>query len=546
MEGDVEATKSLPERIPYWHLILDKAPLTQAMIDWKYEGSGTESDPFLVTWIDNDPRNPHGMPTWRKWLITAVLSIATLAVAFNSSSYSGCIFQIIETFDASDEVAALGLSLYVLGFAVGPILWAPLSEIYGRQPILFITFAALTAFNAGCAGAKNIWTLVILRFFAGTFGASPLTNAGAVIADMFTLSQRGFAMSLFATAPFLGPVLGPIVGGFLGQSEGWRWVMGVAAIFTGVLWIIGAMLIPETFAPVILERRAEKLSAITGKYYISKGQLNKEKRSTKEELQIALCRPWQLMFYEPIVLLLCIFMSIIYGTLYLFFGALPIVYQEKRGWNEGEGGLAFLGIAVGMIGAVGYSIFDSRRFAARPASGRRPEDRLSGAKIGAIATPVSLFWFAWTNSPSIPWPASVCAGIMFGFGMVLIFISLKNYLVDAYTIYAASVLAATVISRSFFGAAFPLFTTQMYHNLGIHWATMIPAFLALACTPLPFLFYIYGEQIRSRCKYAGRAQAYLKSLSVETPKSKQNNETGGRSEAVMESEQSSNLEIEKP
>ncbi|RFU28806.1 hypothetical protein B7463_g7554, partial [Scytalidium lignicola] len=515
MDGDIEAVKSLPERIPYWHLILDKAPITQAMLDWKYEGTGTESDPFLVSWIDNDPRNPHSMSTWRKWLITCILSIATLAVAFNSSSYSGSLNQVIEYFHVSAEVCTLGLSLYVLGFAVGPILWAPLCEMYGRQPILFITFAVLTVFNAGCAGAQNIQTLIILRFFAGIFGASPLTNAGAVIADMFTLSERGFAMSLFATAPFLGPVLGPIVGGFLGQSEGWRWVEGVASIFTGVLWILGAVLIPETFAPVILQRRAEKLSAMTGKFYVSKGQLNKGNHSAKEELTKALCRPWQLMFHEPIVLFLSMFMSIVYGTLYLFFGALPIVYQEKRGWNQGEGGLAFLGIAVGMSMAVAYSIFDSGRFAARATAGRRPEDRLSGAKIGSVVLPVSLFWFAWTNSPSIPWPAS-------------------NYLVDAYTIYAASVLAATVISRSFFGAAFPLFTTQMYHNLGIHWATMIPAFLSLACMPLPFLFYTYGERIRSRCKYAARAQAYLKSLSIVTPTSEPNIDSENKDEGLMD------------
>lgn len=80
-----------------------------------------------------------------------------------------------------------------------------------------------------------------------------------------------------------------------------------------------------------------------------------------------------------------------------------------------------------------------------------------------------------------------------------------NYLIDAYTIYAASVLAANSVLRSLFGAAFPLFTTQMYHTLGIHWASSIPAFLALACLPFPFLFYKYGTPIRMKCKYAKAA-----------------------------------------
>lgn len=96
----------------------------------------------------------------------------------------------------------------MLGFAIGPLLWAPMSELYGRQILFFGTYAMLTAFNAGAAGSQNIQTLLILRFFAGAFGSSPLTNAGGVIADMFPASERGLAMSIFAAAPFLGPTIG--------------------------------------------------------------------------------------------------------------------------------------------------------------------------------------------------------------------------------------------------------------------------------------------------------------------------------------------------
>jgi len=129
-----------------------------------------------------------------------------------------------------------------------------------------------------------------------------------------------------------------------------------------------------------------------------------------------------------------------------------------------------------------------------------------------VTAPIGLFWFAWTNYTSIHYLVSIAASVLFGFGMVLIFTSIKNYLVDAYTIYAASALAGTVILRSLFGAAFPLFTTYMFHNLGIHWASTIPAFLALLCTPLPFLFYRFGASIRERCKYAAEADRYTKNL----------------------------------
>lgn len=214
-------------------------------------------------------------------------------------------------------------------------------------------------------------------------------------------------------------------------------------------------------------------------------------------------------------------MAIIYGTLYLLFGAYPIVYQEARGWSQGIGGLPFLGVTIGVILSVTYTIvIDNRRYqkaAAKAGGFAPPEARLPPCQIAAIILPIGLIWFAWTNSPSLPWAASVAAGIPFGFGMVLVFLGVMNYLIDAYTIFAASVLAANGIIRSLFGAVFPLFTTQMYHGIGIHWASMVPAFLAIACLPFPFVFYKYGASIRARCKYAAEADAFIKKLRGQLP-----------------------------
>lgn len=393
--------------------------------------------------------------------------------------------------------------------------WAPLSELFGRQILFIVTYCALTAFNAGCAGAQNSWTLLVLRFFAGAFGSSPLTNAGGVIADMFHAKQRGIAMSLFAAAPFLGPILGPIIGGFLGMNAGWRWVMGFLGAFSGAVWIMGTVLIPETYAPVLLRRRAERLSRITGKIYRSKIDIDQGKMSLQEAFKLALSRPWILLFREPIVFLLSLYMAIVYGTLYMMFAAFPIVYQVDRGWNQGVGGLAFLGIMVGMLVAVAYTVWDNKRYIGvqeKHDGFAPPEARLPPTLIASIAIPVGLFWFAWSNYPSIHWMASIAAGVPFGFGMVLVFLGIMNYLIDAYTIFAASVLAANSVLRSCFGAAFPLFTSYMYDSLGIHWASSIPAFLALVCVPFPFLFYKYGAAIRARCKFAAQSDAFMRKI----------------------------------
>ena len=227
-------------------------------------------------------------------------------------------------------------------------------------------------------------------------------------------------------------------------------------------------------------------------------------------------------------------MAIVYGTLYMMFGAFPVVFQEERGWSQGIGGLAFIGIAIGMIGAVTYNIWDNKRYIrveaacrARGERGAPPEARLPPSMIGSICLPVGLFLFAWTNYPSIHWIVCIIFTAPFGFGMVLLFLAVFNYLIDSYTIYAASVLAANSVLRSTFGAVFPLFTTYMYANLGIHWASSVPAFLALACVPFPFLFYTYGKSIRLKCKYAAAADEAMAKLQKAREEEKNDNEHNG-------------------
>ncbi|KAK4225521.1 putative transporter mfs2 [Podospora fimiseda] len=508
---DLESQQSENSNASHWSLLFNPGHLTDAIRNHKYPGQGTVESPYVVDFLVKDASNPMQFAPKKKWTITLIQAFATLAVAFVSTAYTGGIFEVIKYFKVSVTVATLGVSLFVFGFAVGPLLWAPLSEFYGRQIIFFGTYMLLVAFSAGSAGADNIETLIILRFFAGAFGSSPLTNAGGVIADMFNANERGAASGIFSMAPFLGPAIGPIVGGFLGETKGWRWIQGLMAIFTGVLWILGSLYVPETYAPVILRKRAANLSKLTGKVYISKMDLGVTK-TKMEQFKTNIYRPWQLLFNEPIVFLTSIYLSLVYGTLYMMFGAFPIVFQINRGWSPGIGGLAFVGIAVGMVFAVMYAFVDNKRYmrvAAENGGSAPPEARLPLAIIGSVFLPIGLFWFAWTNGPEIHWIVPIIASAFFAAGLVGVFLSLLTYMIDSYTVYAASVLAANSVLRSLFGAAFPLFTTYMYQDLGIHWASTVPAFLALACMPFPILFWWYGARIRAKCKYATEAARIL-------------------------------------
>lgn len=507
--------------IPFSRLLFDQGAITQAVIDHPYSGSGTADDPYVITWIPDDPRNPQQLSPAYKWLLTMLISLAALAAALVSSAYSGGLVEIVEYFQFSKEVAYVGISLYVLGFALGPLIWSPLSEIYGRRRIYIISMASFTAFTAGTAGVTNTESLLILRFLAGSMGSSGMALPGGVIADIFPATTRGLAMDMFATAPLLGPTLGPIIGGFISESIGWRWVEGVLAIFSAVLVTAMVFLLPETYAPVLLQARAQRLQQTTGNIYRSAS--DKGKKSLLEALGTALSRPWLFLFGEPIVFLLCLYVSIVYGILYLQFAGYPIVFQQVRGWSEGIGGLSFLGILAGILAATAYTFpvyFQYKRKCLASPTGRLPpEERLPSAFLGALALPVGLFWFAWTNGPDIHWISPIAAGVPFGFGMPFVFLLVSNYLVDTYTIYAASVLAANTLLRSTFGAVFPLFTGYMFERLGIHWGASVPAFLALACAPIPFLFYWYGPRIRRKSRYASEAEAYmlrLQGVQVET------------------------------
>ena len=267
--------------------------------------------------------------------------------------------------------------------------------------------------------------------------------------------------------------------------------------------LTAVIFVPETYAPIILSRRA-KARRFETKNWALHAKIDEQQTRLTDIVNRYIFRPLRMLIQEPILLLITLYMALIDGLLYLFFEAYPISFQEERGWNLGVGALPFLSITVGVIfGALFVCYITKTRFARKMKLQGHvvPEERLPPMIVGAIMLPAGLFWFAWTSSPHITWVPQVLAGIPIGMGIFMIFMQGINYVIDCYLMNANSAIAANTLVRSFFGAGFPLFAVQMYHRLGVDWASTLLAFLAVAFVPVPILFYIYGEKLRKLSKF---------------------------------------------
>ena len=202
-----------------------------------------------------------------------------------------------------------------------------------------------------------------------------------------------------------------------------------------------------------------------------------------------------------------LYVAIVYGYLYLLFTTLTPVFETSYNFSTSSVGLTYLGIGIGAI--IGVLIFGFasdkllKILTARNAGTSKPEFRLPPLIPGSLFLPTGLFIYGWTaqNADKVHWIAPIIGTALVGFGLLATFMPIQTYLVDAYTIYAASAIAANTIFRSLFGAILPLGGQAMYEKLGLGWGNSLLGFIALACCPIPVAFYLYGERIRKSKRF---------------------------------------------
>ncbi|EMC96762.1 hypothetical protein BAUCODRAFT_34154 [Baudoinia panamericana UAMH 10762] len=448
----------------------------------------------------DDPYRPMNWPFRKKAITTVLYGLTTMGATFSSSVYSPAVQEVSQTFHVGNEVSTLGIALLLFGFGLGPLLWAPLSEVYGRKPAVLIPYfiAMIFAFSGGAA--KDVQTIMLCRFFQGLFGSAPVTNTGGVLGDIWSAEQRGAAIVGYAMAVVGGPTLGPIVGGAICDSYlRWRWTQYITGILMAFVLGLDVLILDESYPAQLLVVKAQRLRHSTGNWALH-AKHEEWDVSISELSHKYLIRPFQLLM-TPICLLVALYASFVYGILYASLAAFPIEFEEERGWNKLVGSLPFLAVLLGVIIGAAANLLNQKFYIKRwKANNCRPvpEARLPPMMGGSFIFVAGLFIFAWTSSPSIPWIAPCIGAALLGLGFFTIFQAALNYLIDTFQRYAASAVAANTFLRSVFAGAFPLFITPMLHNLGIGWGMSIFGFIAILLVPIPYLFYIYGKRIRAR------------------------------------------------
>lgn len=196
------------------------------------------TDPrFEIDFDDSD--NPQNWRMVKKAMTIFFMSFSTLVVVMFSTSYTAGIPGMMETFGISDKTElVLGVTTYLFGMAMGSVVLAPLSEMFGRRPVYLVAVFLFTVLVIPCALANNLGTILGVRILGAIAGSAMISNAPGTVADISSEEYRALAFSIWSIGPMNGPVVGPLVGGFVFQYMGWRWTNWVVMIGAGASWFM--------------------------------------------------------------------------------------------------------------------------------------------------------------------------------------------------------------------------------------------------------------------------------------------------------------------
>ncbi|KAI8634670.1 major facilitator superfamily domain-containing protein [Xylariaceae sp. FL1651] len=484
--------------------------LSSKLAFWRMDKSKLRYDPIPITNLDeriigwesqDDPEMPLNYSRRQKWVWVGLLSAMTLLTPFASSILSPAITVLAKEFGNTNAiVGSTTVSIYLLGYAVGPVIIAPLSEIYGRKTVLTSANVFFCLWQIGCALAPNIETLIVSRFFSGVGGAGCLTLGGVIVGDLFRPDQRGLAIGVWNLGPLLGPTIGPLLGGPITKFPGWRYDFWIVLAASSIVTVLLQVVTKETSHKALLRRKLLHTIHESGSTDLKSCYDDSKGQSPGRILLISLKRPLKMLIFSPIISLLTLYIAFVFGVVYLLYTTIPAVFEDIYGFNVDLTGLVYLSLGIGnILGWVVCTFFSDKSIVKLATANNghfEPEMRLKLSTYFGIFLPVTLFWYGWSAQTHAHLASTLLSLIPFGFGIQGLFLFIITYLVDSYPIYSASAIAANVIFRSTVGALLPLAGPPLYDSLGLGWGNSLLGFICIAMIPLPIVFYKFGARLR--------------------------------------------------
>jgi MFS family permease len=413
--------------------------------------------------------------------------------------------QILEEFHSHSALdRTLLVTIWELGEGIGPFFIAPLSERFGRLPVFHIgNFLALCCLVA-CALSVNIPMVIAFRFLTGCF-LSILTLGPAIVGDLFQMEQTGLSMTLVMGLQMIADFIAPVSGAYIAQDLGWRWSVWLAAIVLGFFSLFLLAVLRETYAVVILRRKAERLQreSADDKKYRSKHQARVDASTILESV----LKPIHILIQSPILMLTTSYMTIKYALLGLVIATLTVTMESTYPtvFSRGSIGLTFLSLAIGNIIALIFYSLTSDRYVIhqrrKKGDAFKPESRLVHLLLAAIILPLGFLLYGWTLAFHVHYIVPLIGTCVVGFSTTLSTIPVETYVVDVYKIHGASAIAAGVIFRATVGAFLPLIGPPLYESIGLGWGNTVLALIVAAFIPPLGLLMRYGEWFRNKERF---------------------------------------------
>ena len=459
-----------------------------------------------ASFAPGDPADPRNWTPLRKWIIMAAILPVDMSVNWAASGFSPASEDFTYEFEVPSSTAVLGLSLYVLGLALGPLVLAPLSEYFGRSPVYVGTYGAFLCLLLATAVAETPEGFLALRVLSGLCAAATVANVGGTIADLWPPDETGPAMSLYLWGATAGSPSGYLLFSLVAQTRGVRCVFWALLGICLGFWLLLILALKETRHSAILRRRAHRQLARRGVQSVLHADLRvvEAHRGLGEFCWTTLSRPLLFLFTEAVVVFAAVFIGYLFGISFLLNQAFTMLFGIARGFTVVGVGAAFLGIIIGVSLGPITNIWQERVYQRKVSTVRGanlPEARVELGKVAAILLPISLYSFAWTASPDFHFMLPIACSLVYGWAFYTLTLMMSSYLVDSFGPYAASALAGVGLVRHLAGSGFPLIAARLFQTCGYAWGGSWLALAACALAPVPFVLEAYGAHLRAWSPY---------------------------------------------